>query len=301
MMMSLTRRADRTAVGSAAVCLGISSGALGYEPMTDLRVTAYRPTLPNWPGDLPLRIVALADIHACSPWMTPKRIAGIVNRANALEPDIIVLLGDYVSAIRWAGKVPDTAWAAEFAKLRAPLGVHAILGNHDWDEDREAKRRRNGPVAAGEALKAAGIPVYHNEVVALDTGVRRFWLAGLGDQRALPPLHRGGHYRGVDDLPGTLAQITDDAPVILLAHEPDIFPDVPERVALTMSGHTHGGQVKLFGRTPVVPSRYGSRYVYGHIHEAGRDLIVSGGLGYSGLPIRVGVTPEIVVVELGAG
>jgi len=269
--------------------------------MTDLRVTAYRPALPRWPGDLPLRIVALADIHACSPWMMPERVADIVRRANALEPDVIVLLGDYVSGIRWAEKVPDTVWAAELGKLRAPLGVHAVLGNHDWDEDHEALRRGTVPIAAGEALSAAGIPVYHNEVVALDAGGRRLWLAGLGDQRTLPPLEKGGLYRGLDDLPATLAQITDDAPVILLAHEPDIFPDVPERVALTLSGHTHGGQVKLFGRTPVVPSRYGSRYVYGHIHEAGRDLIVSGGLGYSFLPIRFGVPPEIVVVELGAG
>ena len=298
--MSLTRRAFLTFCGTAIAGLGFSSYALGYEPMISLRVTSYRPSAPRWPGDLPLRIVALADIHACSPWMTPERIADIVRRANALKPDIIVLLGDYVSAIRSAQIVPDADWAVELAKLQAPHGVHAILGNHDWDEDREARRRGDIPVAAGEALKAAGIPVYHNQAVALDAGGRRFWLAGLGDQRALPPLERGGPLRGLDDLPGTLAQITDDAPVILLAHEPDIFPDVPDRVALTLSGHTHGGQVKLFGLTPVVPSRYGSRYVYGHIHEAGRDLIVSGGLGCSGLPIRFGVPPEIVVVELGS-
>lgn len=298
--MSLTRRTFLTLFGTAAASLGLSSIALGYEQMTDLRVTSYRPVLSRWPADLPLRIVALADIHACSPWMTAKRIADIVSRANALEPDVIVLLGDYVSAIRSATRIADADWAAELARLRAPLGVHAVLGNHDWDDDYEAQRRGHGPVAAGEALKAAGVSVYDNDVVALEKSGRRFWLAGLGDQRALPPLSRGELPRGVDDLPGTLAKIGDDAPVILLAHEPDIFPDVPARVALTMSGHTHGGQIRLFGQTPVVPSKYGSRYAYGHIHEMDRDLIVSGGLGCSGIPVRFGVPPEIVMVELGA-
>ena len=87
--------------------------------------------------------------------------------------------------------------------------------------------------------------------------------------------------------------------MILLAHEPDIFPRVPARVALTLSGHTHGGQVRLFGYSPVVPSRYGNRYAYGHIIEDNRHLIVSGGLGCSILPVRLGCPPEIVMVELG--
>jgi uncharacterized protein len=106
-------------------------------------------------------------------------------------------------------------------------------------------------------------------------------------------------FRGVDDLAGTLAQVTDDAPIILLAHEPDIFPSVTDRVALTISGHTHGGQVRLAGFSPVVPSRFGNRYAYGHVTERDRHLIVSGGLGCSVLPVRFGVPPEVVMVELG--
>ena len=105
--------------------------------------------------------------------------------------------------------------------------------------------------------------------------------------------------RGLDDLDGTLAQVSDDAPVVLLAHEPDIFPRVPRRVSLTLSGHTHGGQVRFFGYAPVVPSRYGNRYAYGHVVEDGRNIIVSGGLGCSIMPVRFGVPPEIVVVDLG--
>jgi len=103
---------------------------------------------------------------------------------------------------------------------------------------------------------------------------------------------------GVDDLNATLAKVPETAAVILLAHEPDIMVRVPERVALVLSGHTHGGQLRLFGWSPVVPSRYGNRYAYGHVREQ-CDLIVSGGLGCSIAPFRLGVPPEIVVVTLG--
>ena len=93
--------------------------------------------------------------------------------------------------------------------------------------------------------------------------------------------------------------MTDGAPVILLAHEPDIFTRVPARVSLTLSGHTHGGQVRLFGYSPVVPSRYGNRYAYGHIVEDDRNLVVSGGLGCSIMPVRFGVPPEILEIQVG--
>jgi len=109
-------------------------------------------------------------------------------------------------------------------------------------------------------------------------------------------------YGGVDDLPATIRQVTDEAPVILMAHEPDIFAkmgDLADRVSLTVSGHTHGGQIQVLGFAPVVPSQYGSRYVYGHIVEDQRNLVVSAGLGCSGVPVRFGAPPEIVLIELG--
>ena len=106
-------------------------------------------------------------------------------------------------------------------------------------------------------------------------------------------------FTGTDDLAGTLARVSDEAPVILMAHEPDIFPGVPVRVALTVSGHTHGGQIRLFGYSPVVPSRYGNRFAYGHVVENNRHLIVSGGIGCSIMPVRFGVPPEILEIEVG--
>ena len=147
-------------------------------------------------------------------------------------------------------------------------------------------------------MRDAGVPVLQNKALKIGGGAAPgpFWLAGLDDQVAL--LRRGGGYRGLDDLQGTLAQITDDAPAILLAHEPDIFPRVPDRFALTLSGHTHGGQVRIFGWSPMVPSAYGNRYAYGPVREGARDIVVSGGIGCSILPVRFGVVPEITVVEL---
>jgi predicted MPP superfamily phosphohydrolase len=135
--------------------------------------------------------------------------------------------------------------------------------------------------------------VLENHAVRLGVDERRFWLAGLGDQMA--KRLGNGRFEGVDDLPGTLAHIDTADPVILLAHEPDIFPEVPDRVALTLAGHTHGGQIRL----PFVSPHRG-RFTYGHFVEARRHMIVSGGLGTSIVPVRLGVPPEIVRVELGA-
>jgi uncharacterized protein len=310
--MGLTRR--RLLLGAGWVLAGmLASGgyAFGLEPFR-LRIQRYSLTPPGWPRGLRLTVAALADIHACRPWMEAARIRAIVERANALQPDLIVLLGDYTTGHRWvSGQVPPGEWAAALRGLQAPLGVYAILGNHDWWQDKAVQRAGKGLVFGRLALEDAGIPVLENDAVRLENHGSPFWLAGLGDQLAFMVRNDGRRrFRGVDDLAGTLAKVTDSAPVILLAHEPDIFPHVPGRVALTLSGHTHGGQVRLFGYSPVVPSRYGNRYAYGHINEmatgragaagaAPRHLVVSGGLGCSIVPMRVGVPPEITVVTLG--
>jgi predicted MPP superfamily phosphohydrolase len=210
------------------------------------------------------------------------------------------MLGDYVAGHRYVTQQMRTSdWASVLAQLKAPLGVHAILGNHDYWSDRRIQREGEGKPAARLALEAVGIPVYENDVVRLTKARHAFWLAGLGDQLAYAPARRFRHlaHRGIDDLDGTLAKITDDAPVILLAHEPDIAPRVPSRVALQLSGHTHGGQVRLFGWAPMTPS--GRRLNYGHVRR-NCDIVVSGGLGCSMLPFRLGAPPEIVLVTLGA-
>ncbi len=274
--------------------------AVGIEPMRWPCVVRYRITPAGWPPDLKLRIVTLSDIHACDPWMSVSRIQSIVNTANGLDGDIILLLGDYVAGSRLVKKYGDSSkWAPVLGQLKAPLGVHAILGNHDWWEDKTAMRDGKGPTFVHRALAAVGIPVLDNHAVRLIHNGKPFWLAGLGDQIAFIPTRYLHGKRGDDDLTGTLRKLTDDAPAILMAHEPDIFPRVPGRIALTLSGHTHGGQVNLFGWRPASASRLSARYARGHFSENGRDLLVTSGLGCSIAPIRVGVPPEIMVVELG--
>lgn len=302
--VTVTRRTVLLGLGTAALAgTGTTAYAVGVEPR-QIVVTRYRIRTPApWPAGRRLRIVALSDLHACEPWMPLGQIAEIVGVANGLGGDVIVLTGDYVAGMKLVTATIDAArWAPVLGGLRAPLGVFAVLGNHDWWEDRAAQRRGGGPTIAGRALEEAGIRVLENAVSPLDLGGATVWLAGLGDQLALlPALRRDPSLRrGVDDLAGTLAQIPSGAPAILLVHEPDIFPKVPPRVALTLAGHTHGGQVRPFGRPIVVPSRFGTRYAYGHVREQ-TDLVVSGGLGMSGLPVRFGIPPEIVVVDLAAG
>lgn len=272
-----------------------------FEPLMRLKIARYDLRPKAWPSGFSLTIVALADLHACRPWMDVERIESIVQQTNALGADIVLLLGDYVGGMRTVAEpVHAREWSQALAGLRAPLGVHAILGNHEWWEDRAVQRAGHGVPVARRALEAAGIPVYENDAVRLDKAGRSFWLVGLGDQLAYWPSRRlrPGRRIGVDDLAGTLAKVTDDAPVILMAHEPDIAVRVPERVALQISGHTHGGQVRLLGWSPVVPSRYGNRFAYGHVQEQ-CDVVVSGGLGCSIVPFRFGVPPEIVLIQLG--
>jgi predicted MPP superfamily phosphohydrolase len=298
----ITRRHFIRSIGGLSA-LGVSTAAYGFgiEPVLRLRITRYHPTPRQWPADFPLKIAAIADIHACDPWMSLERIESIVDRTNALEPDLIVLLGDYVAGLHHVTRIiPSSEWARVLSGLKAPLGVHAVMGNHDYWVDRAVQQAGHGPTVAHRALEAAGIPVYENDAVRLTKDGRPFWLAGLGDQLAFLPARRfrtTGRF-GADDLTATLAKVSDDAPVILLAHEPGIATRVPARVALQLSGHTHGGQVRLLGWSPAVPKQQGIRLAYGHVRLK-CDVIISGGLGCSLMPVRVGVPPEIVEVTLG--
>lgn len=285
----ITRRAFILGAG-AALPLAFTSYAMAIGPRLGPQITRYAISPPDWRSPMTaVRIGVVADIHACDPWMPVERIEAIVETVNALQPDLIVLLGDFVEGLNrlYARPIAPMDWSQPLAALHAPLGVHAILGNHDWWHDILGVRR---------ALDARALPVLENDAVLITTaGGESFWLGGLGDQLA---------YRrsGADDMGRLMGQVADDGrPAILLAHEPDIFPQVPERFGLTLAGHTHGGQINLpvVGRFPVA-SRYGQRYAYGHVVENDRHLVVSAGLGCSGMPFRFGVPPEVVLVEVGS-
>jgi len=286
----LTRRAFLIGAGVSAP-LAVAGYSIGIEPHLRPRLVSYNISPPNWPPDQILKIGVIADIHACEPWMAESRIEAIVAAANDLEPDLFVLLGDFVEGLNgvWASPIPMDRWAGPLADLAAPLGKYAILGNHDWWVDAPATRA---------ALEARQIPVMENDAELLDLrDGSSFWLGGLGDQLANKRTKTG-----VDDLPGLTSRIPDDGrPAILLVHEPDIFPAVSDRFGVTIAGHTHGGQIRIpvLGRFPIA-SDYGQRYAYGHVAEGNRQMIISAGLGVSGMPIRFGVPPEINLITIGS-
>jgi uncharacterized protein len=260
-----------------AVGAGVALAWAGWiEPR---RLVTVRRTLelPGWPSALDgLRVGLVSDIHGGAPHVGTKAIARAVARLNSEAPDLIVLLGDFTdSHVIWGGRLAPELIARELAGLRAPLGTFAVLGNHDWKQTGDRMWR---------ALVEAGIEVLENRAAAAGD----LYVAGLADLRERRP-----------DLPSALAGVPPDAPVILLAHDPDVFPFVPDRVALTLCGHLHGGQVAIPGlRRPAIPSRYGERYARGHVVEDGRQLFVTSGLGTSGLPLRFLAPPEVVVLEL---
>ena len=249
--------------------------AFGIEPGM-LVVRHPRMELPGWPSEL--RIAVLSDLHIGSPHVGLDKLRKIVEKTNAENPALVVLLGDFVTGgpggRHDANFVEPERTATELKKLRAPLGVFAVLGNHDWWYD---------GAHVGTALTDAGIPVLENRAIHVDN---RFWLGGIADLWTREP-----------DIGGTLSQVNNGDPIILITHNPDIFPDVPARVSLTIAGHTHGGQVNLpVVGTLVTTSKLG--YNAGDFYERGRHLFVTTGIGTSIVPVRFGVPPEIVILTL---
>lgn len=286
-------------LGLAALA-GFGAYSLWWEPAMMMRVVRWRVGLPEWRGRKPVRLVIISDLHAGAPHITLNRVSRIVARANALRPDVAILLGDYAAAhpFTWGG----TAKRDIIARLRAftaPAGTYSVVGNHDWWQDVEAQEARRGPTETERELEAAGIPVLDNRSVRIGGRADGFWLAGVGEQR---PFDEGPDGEGMDDLEAALAQVGDDGPVVLLAHEPDLFDHLPEasrKVSLTISGHTHGGQIRLLGGAPLINASDNEKWSWGRYDDDdGRVLIVSGGIGCSVLPMRVGVPPEITVIDL---
>jgi hypothetical protein len=295
--------------GLAALTGGGYAYATGIEPYL-FRTTAYRLSPKGWPDGLRLRVAVIADLHAHERFLGPAALRQILEKVQAEKPDVILHLGDYCSQHR--GAMTPEGVAAILGEARAPLGTYAILGNHDWTDDLAVQHHGEGLPRAAQALRAAGITLLHGDAVPLATPRGTLWLAGLPSEYAIRPgatRTRNGYLsqrmeQSHETMASTLRSVPEDANVLLMAHEPDVFAlDLDPRIALQVSGHTHGGQIRLFGWSPFIPSRYGMRYAYGHVREDGRDLIVSAGLGSQclfGRPVRLRATPEIVLVEIGS-
>lgn len=238
-----------------------------------------RVAVAGWPeGAPPLRLLLMSDIHVGGPDMPPERVRRIVEQVNALAPDVVLIAGDFVTDKRLATRhySHDEA-VAPLAGLRPRLATIAVLGNHDHWRD---------PAAAHRALRSAGIRVLDNQAAQ----VGPLAVGGLDDA-----------FTGRDDLPATLAALRRlKGPKLILSHSPDPFAEPAPDVALMLAGHTHCGQISLPLIGPLsTMSKYGKRYACGLVREGNRTLVVTAGLGTSGIPLRLGAVPDMWLVEIG--
>lgn len=272
--MDRWRRVGR---GVAMLGMAVFGYAVGCEPGR-FRVAHAELDVPQL--EMPVTVAVLADLHVGAPHVDLDQLAYIVEQTNAAEAEVVVVLGDLViDGVTGGEWVSPEAIAPVLGRLEAPGGVFAVLGNHDnWLDGVRVRR----------VLEEAGLVVLENEAHRVARSAGPLWVAGLADVLTHDI-----------DIAATLAPVPPGEPVLLLTHSPDVFPDVPARVGLTLAGHTHGGQVRFPGLgSPVVPSKYGGRYALGHVVEEGRHLFVSGGVGTSIFPIRFGVVPRVDILHL---
>jgi predicted MPP superfamily phosphohydrolase len=273
----LTRRSFLKLSALAAGGLALYAAEIARHELSVEQHALHLPRLPEtFRG---MRVVQISDFHYAE-FSEGYFLRDMVERVNRLRPDMVLLTGDFVSF----GPLPKSfarrhaAGCAEIlSKIECPLR-YAIMGNHDCSV---GEKYVIGP------LRENGIPVLLNQAVPLERGGQRLWLAGLdsadqGKSRPEQAIPRAG-----------------GEPVIVLAHEPDILPEIAKYKAdLVLSGHTHGGQVRLPFLPPLVLPPLGKKYVQGLFHYGDTQLYVNRGIGTVGLPIRLNCPPEITVLTL---
>jgi len=261
--------------------LALAIALLAYpflEPywLTVREVTFVDPDVP--PALSGLRIAFLTDIHH-GPYFSLGRVRHMVDRTNQLQPDIILLAGDYVHR--------DEKYIipcfTELARLEAPLGKYGVLGNHDHWED---------ALLTSESMIEAGIEWINNRAVWVERDGQRFKIGGVDDL-----------WEGVQRIEPTVEDVSEDDLVLLVSHNPDYVEQMgTNKIDLVLSGHTHGGQVTLFGRwAPFVPSQYGQTYRSGLVDRGFTRVLISNGIGTITPPVRLFCRPEIVLLRLQRG
>jgi predicted MPP superfamily phosphohydrolase len=278
------------AAGAALGALALAAEGTIFEAKRP-RLVSVEVRLPrladSWDG---FRIAQLSDLHYDDTFsVVPLRNA--INIVNGLRPDLVVVTGDFVTAPRvsrrWAVGVRAAKAAAKtvepcaqlLARVRSRSGILAALGNHDADTD---------PNYISEVLQSHEIPVLHNRSVPLERGGKRLWLTGVDDILV-----------GKPRLDLALKGIPPDEPVILLAHEPDWADHVTNYpVDLQLSGHSHGGQIRIpFVGAPYLPP-LARKYPAG-LRQIGRlALYTNSGIGTIGVPMRLACPPEVTLITL---
>ena len=221
-----------------------------------------------------IKIVFVSDFHVSS--SDKKRLDKIIQKINAEKPDIVLSVGDYVNGHKHDSTMPIEDIAKSLAQIKSKYGFYTTLGNHDgWYGNDRIK----------QAFEQNGITVLANGNTGVNISDKMIYIAGVEDLGT-----------GKPDIKKAVNNTL--SPVILLTHNPDIFPDVPDFVTLTLAGHTHGGQIRIPFFGPIKTySKYGAKYAYGYIAENNKQMIVTKGIGTSILPIRFNCMPEIVIID----
>lgn len=250
------------------------------EPYMIIDVEEVPMKIPGWNSRLDgLKVAVVGDIHAGRPFFEDWRVRRIVEKTNSLKPDIVLLVGDYVNGGWYQSAMDLKKLGGYLAEIKAPLGVYAILGNHDY------------LYGAGEIRKminSTGIKLLENSCAKVKAPGGDFYVSGIAD-----PLSADYSYSQA------LAGTGKNAPVIFLSHTPDVFREIPSEVGVTFSGHTHGGQVRL----PFIGALFsntfrGDKLVEGEYRRDGKTIFVTRGLGTSRIPARFMCTPAITLVSM---
>ena len=267
---------------AAAGTVAIAGDSIVLEPNRP-QVVRQQFSLSRWPERMNgFTIALLSDFHY-DPYFSVHPLHAAIPMVNSLRPDLIVLTGDFVS-VPLVGRPAKAALDAEpcaqlLRQMSAPHGLWAVLGNHDCETN---------PKYVAGALRAEGIPTLANQSIAIERDGARFWLAGINDVIS-----------GRPDLGRTLHDIPPAEPVVLLAHEPD-FADIACRfpVDLQLSGHSHGGQIRLPLLPPLYLPEMAKKYILGRYRVGGMDLYTNAGLGTVTIPARLNCPPEITLLTL---
>ena len=281
----LTRRSF-IKLGASVAVTAVAVDAAVLEPNDPKLVELTLPIkrLPAvWDG---VRIAQLSDFHYDDTFsVVPLRKA--ITLINRLQPDLILLTGDFVTVPSFSGNRKRAANAIDpcaelLAEMKAKLGTFACLGNHDAATD---------PVRIISVLQARQIKTLRNSAEPLEKDGRRLWLAGIDDV-----------IEGSADLDATLQKIPSDEAVVLMAHEPDFATHVAKYpIDLQLSGHSHGGQVRIpFLGAPVLPE-LAVKFPKGLYHMGGLTLYTNVGIGTVRVPVRFDCPPEITLFTLRAG
>jgi uncharacterized protein len=267
------KRSGVTAITSAAVIAGFNSIINDYDDLEVVEKHIYIKGLGN--GLEGFKIVQLSDFHFM-PLTRPYLIKKAIRLTNQLKPDLVVLTGDFI----WHELDAIVDLVPLLAGLNPRFGIQAVLGNHDhW---------LNAEFITSE-LKKVGIDVLFNEIRTLSMSGDSFQIIGVDDG-----------WSGKPDLMHSLGEVNDKMPGILLWHEPDLADQVPQdgRVSLQLSGHTHGGQVRLPGKGALILPYLGTKYDCGLYRFERMYLYTNRGIGIISVPFRFHCRPEVTSIIL---